>query len=162
MKLTKSSPGLWLCLEWERQPLPAAKKDTDIKRKRYRNKENTHTHTKDKQRQKETNRDTKETNRDTNRNKQRHKRKQIHTDTNRNKYRQKQKQVKPQRETITKTETSAPFAPFPFYENHLCVDGSGPSIEHILTSLNLNKHQKNENIREKQTSKKSKQDKTTY
>ena len=43
MKLTKSSPGPWLLIEWERQPLPAAKKDTDIKRKRYRNKENTHT-----------------------------------------------------------------------------------------------------------------------
>ena len=49
-----------------------------------------------------------------------------------------------------------------FYENHLCVDGSGPSVEHILTSLNLNKHQSKANIKEKQTSKKSKQDKTTY
>ena len=48
MKLTKSSPGPWLLIEWERQPLPAAKKDTDTKRKKYRKKENTH-------RQKETN-----------------------------------------------------------------------------------------------------------
>ena len=65
MKLTKSSPGPWLCLKWEQQPLPAAKKHTDTKRKKYRNKENTH-------RQKQI---------ETKRNKYRKKQKQIETQT---------------------------------------------------------------------------------
>ena len=75
MKLTKSSPGPWLLIEWERQPLPAAKKDTDTKRKKYRKKENTHRQKqietkRNKYRQKQKKIETKkETNRDIKRNK---------------------------------------------------------------------------------------------